>query len=245
MTKKILKIRIFFIKKIIDLNEKFYFENKIQKFYKKNSTCNLVIDVGANKGQSIDLFLKINPNAIIHAFEPNDDLFDLLTQKYKNNKNIFLYKFGISKTNGIKVFHQNIFDYTSSFENVNEHSKEVIKKAKILGVKPDELISKSYEVKTIRLIDFINEKKIDNIDVLKIDTEGHEYECLEGLFDNNELNNHFIKYIQIEKLNNDMYESSKDSCKLLEENNFMKFKSFHHGFGNFDDIVFVNKNSKC
>lgn len=245
MKKTLLKIRILIIKKLIDLNEKFFFENKILKFYKKNSSCNLIIDVGANKGQSIDLFLKINPNAIIHAFEPNNDLFELLTKKYKNNKNVFLYAFGISKTNGNKIFHQNIFDYTSSFESVNKNSKEVIKKARILGVKPTDLISKSYQVTTIRLIDFINEKKLVNIDVLKIDTEGHEYECLEGLFYDNEFNKHFIKYIQIEKLNNDMYDSSKDSCRLLEENNFIKFKSFHHGFGNFDDIVFVNKNTKC
>jgi len=245
MKKKILNIRILIIKKLIDLNEKFFFENKIFNFYKKNSLCDIIIDVGANKGQSIDLFLNINPNAIIYAFEPNNDLFELLTKKYKNNKNVFIYKFGVSNITGKKLFHENIFDYTSSFEIINENSKDVIKKAKILGVKPEDLISKTYEVRTIRLTDFIKKQKIENIDVLKIDTEGHEYECLEGLFVDNENNKCNIKYIQIEKLNNDMYDSSKDSINILELNNFVKFKYFHHGFGDFDDIIFLNKNYKC
>ena len=36
----------------------------------------IIFDVGANKGQSIDRFLKINNNSLIHSFEPNIDEFN-------------------------------------------------------------------------------------------------------------------------------------------------------------------------
>ena len=35
----------------------------------------IIFDVGANKGQSIERFKKIFPNAEIHSFEPNKDEF--------------------------------------------------------------------------------------------------------------------------------------------------------------------------
>ena len=39
-------------------------------------------------------------------------------------------------------------------------------------------------VKTITLDKYLNENKIKNIDLIKIDTEGHEFEILKGLKEN-------------------------------------------------------------
>ena len=65
-------LRIRFIKALVDINEKLFFERKLYAFYKREFQNNLglVIDVGAKKGQSIDFFLRINRDCEIHALEP-------------------------------------------------------------------------------------------------------------------------------------------------------------------------------
>lgn len=232
-------LRVFLVKKYIDINEHVFFERKLKKFYKNNSENKIILDVGANKGQSIDFFLKINSEAIIHAFEPNQELYEKLVKKYKNFDNVFIHHIGISNKTGTQIFHQNILDYTSSFEEININSTETKRKSKILGVQPNQLIKMKYEVKTITLKDFIEEQKLTKIDILKIDTEGHEYACLAGLFDLKPLNC-YIDFIQIEKLNNDMYKTN-NTHQILKDNNFDTEIEIHHGFGNFDDVIYKNK----
>ena len=46
----------------------------------------IVIDCGAHAGLVTDLLLDCG--AIVHSFEPNDILFPILQNKYKNNKNV-------------------------------------------------------------------------------------------------------------------------------------------------------------
>ena len=172
--------RIWLIDKILYLLEKLLFYRKLIKFY-KNKNLNSVIDVGANIGQSIDLFLKINPQCKILAFEPNPSLFQKLIIKYKNNSNIKLFQLGISNTEGSKTFYENVLHTTSSFEELDLNSKYLKSKSKILGVNPEEIVKSQYPVKVTTLAK-VNEETQLQIDVLKIDTEGHEFACLEGLF---------------------------------------------------------------
>jgi hypothetical protein len=61
-----------------------FFYPKLKRFYKKNlkKTNINILDVGANKGQSIDFFLKVNSNiAKIDAFEPNNKLILFIYKK--------------------------------------------------------------------------------------------------------------------------------------------------------------------
>lgn len=73
-----MNIRIKLIQALISINENIFFYPKLRRFYEKiNKSTNqrIIIDVGANKGQSIEFFLKIFKNAIIYAFEPNPKLY--------------------------------------------------------------------------------------------------------------------------------------------------------------------------
>lgn len=80
-------LRTKIIQKLVHFNESIFFYPKLKKFYTTHLNKNTinVIDVGANKGQSIDFFLKINKNSTINSFEPNKKLFHLLQNKYKTN----------------------------------------------------------------------------------------------------------------------------------------------------------------
>ncbi len=238
-------VRVKIIKAFVDLIEKNFFERAILKFYKEEfkTPCNTVIDVGANKGQSIDFFLKLNPDCEISALEPNPELFQLLTKKYSGNKKIKLYNVGISNHSGEKLFFENVFDYTSSFEDVNPDSEYLKRKAKILGVKPENIVSNKYQVNVITLNEFIRDNiPSASIDVLKIDTEGHEFYCLEGLFTGDAANR--LQYIQIENHNDDMYKNRVPYDQihaLLNKNNFVEYKIVPHGFGNLDEVVYKRK----
>lgn len=234
-------IRIFIIRKLLGLIENIFYEKKLIKFYKKiffQNRLNYVIDVGVNRGQSINLFQKINKNVEINGFEPNPSLFDKLILKYSNNPKITIYNLGCSENNGKKLFYENILDESSGFEEINYKSEWVKKKSKILGIKSKNLIDKKYYVNVIALSEFLKPKQ--TIDLIKIDVEGHEYMVLKGLFKKYI----DVKFIQFEVHNDNMYKNSIDYIKivdLLNDNRFFELKTIKHSFGNINDVIFQKK----
>jgi FkbM family methyltransferase len=234
-------LRVRTIQFLINLNENLIFYPRLKAYYRKTLKKSdiVVVDVGVNKGQTIDFFLKISPNVKVIGFEPNNNLFKFLINKYKSNSNIKLFQKGISSQTGRLVFNENIMDETSTFEEVNIDSEYLKKKAKVLGLeKLDQMIVNRYEVDVISLSDFLEENKITEIDVLKIDAEGHEYNCLLGLF--KEKLNCKVHYIQLESHNDDMYDrkTEKEMEALLQKNNFSLDAKIKHGFGNLDELVY-------
>ena len=236
-------IRIKFIKYIIDLNESLIFERRLRNHYRSifGNSLKTVVDVGANKGQSIDFFKIINKDCSVYAFEPNKTLYNKLLEKYKDDKKVQIFNMGVSDALGTKEFYQNVLDYTSSFEPVNQDSAYLQKKAMILGVSPENIVNATYDVETTTLSHFINTTISIPIDILKIDVEGHEFQCLVGLFDQDIKVQ--IRYIQLEQHNDDMYANATSFdviIKLLNKNGFVLQKTVKHGFGNLDELVFVN-----
>lgn len=234
--------RIKLITKLIHINENIFFYPKLKKIYQKiiSTESPVILDVGSNKGQSIDFFLNIYPDSIIYGFEPNERLARDLAIKYKKNVNIKIFNCGISDKKGKLILSETITSETSTFEELNYDSDYLKLKAKILGVSPKNIISNKYEVDVVTLSEFISQNKIKKIDILKIDTEGHEYKCLLGLFGNGEHCN--IKYMQIEQHYDDMYSNIATFGainELLAKNDFTILEKIKHGFGDFEEIVFA------
>ena len=170
-----------------------------------------------------------------------------IQNKYKTNtkqiQNIRLHNFGVSNIKGELVFHENILDETSTFEELNLDSKYLEKKAKVLGVTKENIVVANYKVNVIRLVDFLKENPEKEYDFLKIDVEGHELQCLQGLFANEETVLP-IRFIQLESHNDDMYLSNnqhEDIETILNKNGFEKTAEIKHGFGDFVEIIFENK----
>ena len=154
-----------------------------------------------------------------------------------------MHNFGISNIKGEMVFHENILDETSTFEELNLDSKYLEKKAKVLGVTKENIIVDNYKVDVIRLVDFLKENTNKEYDVLKIDVEGHELQCLQGLFAD-EGTVLPIRFIQLESHNNDIYLSNNqrhDIETILNTNGFEKIAEIKHGFGDFAEIIYENK----
>jgi FkbM family methyltransferase len=237
-----MNIRIKLIQLLIEINEKIFFYPKLKSFY-KNASINInspvILDVGANKGQSIDFFKAIYPTCVIYAFEPNPRLFTALEKKYRDFKNIRLINKGVSDASGILELKETVTDETSTFEELNYDSNYLKMKSAILGVDPKDIVLKTHQVEVIKLSDFITENKLSEIHAIKIDTEGHELKCLMGLFSG--INSSTIKYIQLENHNDDMYfqKSGKQTIsELLTKNGFPHYFKISHGFGDFEELIY-------
>lgn len=241
-----MKLRIRIIQMFLDLLEALFFYNKLKNFYisilggKKNIT---VLDVGSNKGQSIEFFKGVDKNARIYGFEPNSELFNKLMKKYEKDSNVSVANAGVSSKEGTLTLHENVMNETSTFEKLNHDSDYLKRKAKVLGVPVEKLTKKSYDVEVMTLSSFIKSKEDIFIDIIKIDVEGHEYDCIKGLFSDPDFKVP-VRIIQLEKHMSDMVLNSKSDKidGLMQANGFKEVHRIKHSFGGFFELFYENQN---
>lgn len=151
------------------LKKKKYFSNKKKQ----------IIDIGANDGISYKSIRKFLKNNTIISYEPQKYKFNDLKFLKKKDKNYLIYNFALSdnNSNDKKIFVPLYKKYMLSyFAGINK--KEVIfRLKKSLFVKN---LLKKISFKTLK----IKIRKLDNFNLnpsfIKIDVEGHEYECILG-----------------------------------------------------------------
>ena len=176
------------------------FEKEIVKFV-NNKRRLTIFDVGCYRG----VFTKTISNLIgrkKHKFY----LFDInrKVKKYIQNliklKNFYYNEIALSNKNG-----KSNYNYNSFFESAGSSISNIVKddmrwnfsRRLLLGFflyKTKDFTK--YKVNTITLDNFIKKKKINSIDILKIDIEGSEYELLKGA--KNTLKKNKIKIILVE-----------------------------------------------
>ena len=119
------RFRLFLITAYIRLNEIVLFYPRLKKVFKNKLGYppSVVLDIGANKGQTISFFKNLNKNVKIFSFEPTPSLFRYLENKYKSFSDIKIYELAASSYNGERVFFENYFDETSSFSKLNYESE--------------------------------------------------------------------------------------------------------------------------
>ena len=115
----------------------------------------VVLDVGANVGM-FSLFIKDWARKI-YAVEPSRRIFACLKENTKDWDNIEIFNVGFFNRRGRQPLYGD-----------GEQTPQTMMK---LG-------NKQELVNTITIEEFMNENKIDHIDVMKIDTEGAEYVIL-------------------------------------------------------------------
>jgi FkbM family methyltransferase len=208
--------------------------NYLQKLDLKNG-----FDIGAHEGETLEYFLKIKSMNKIYAFEPQVKIYKKLYKRFNSNNKIILNNLALSNKIEDKVFFINVLSSTSSFSVLDKNSLWLKIKNMILNEKNS--IKDSISLKTSTIDYYVNENNIDMIDLLKIDTEGHEYEVLMGA--QKTINENKIKYLLIELHYSKMYKnySRIKIEEFLKNNNFTLLKSFKFPFHTFVDNLYEYK----
>ena len=231
--------------KIID----FFYQKKKYSFLKKkiSNNINILIDVGAHHGDTINEFLKIFSIEKIYAFEPSKKNFIKLKDKVtkiekRNNVKIKIFPLGIGKKEEILSLNEITDGVSNTFNNLNVNSIYFKKKKFIttfFGIK--KFINDKVPTKIIRLKDFLEQEKINKIDFIKIDTEGFEFNILLGLEEDIKK----VKFILFEHHYDNMIVKNykyKDIHKLLIDHGFQKIFKTKMPFRKSFDYIYENKN---
>ena len=167
----------------------------------------IIFDVGANKGQSILRYKKIFPKSIIHSFEPNKNEVEKLVLKYQNENSIVLNNVAVGEKPGNLDFNitASATSGHSSFKNLIPNTTWIKERSKKLNIDSKNYTTKKVNTKVITLDDYCNDKNIQQIDILKIDTQGYEDKVLEGAIKLLKLNK--IKLIELELIFSEIYQN--------------------------------------
>lgn len=177
-------------KDFIGLNEYTYFTfnevfNTNMYYFENNKKNPFIIDCGTNIGISVLYFKKIFPESKIICFEPDDKNFEILNQNIISQnweKNVNVIKKGVSNRNAIV-----------NFTNEGHAGSKII-------ITDDTELNNFSKIEIIDLIEFINNQN-EQIDFLKLDIEGSEFEIVPRL---NEVNSKIDRlYIEFHCVDND------------------------------------------
>lgn len=148
--------------------ERFVMRTVLKGYIQKENL--IVFDVGANVGDYSKEIRGEFPDAIVYAFEPNPNTFEIMTKNLAHLK-INCKNLGVSSSS-VK---QKIYTYLG--DKTSQHAS--IYKNVLLDLhKKNRLVEMDSNNTTLDA--FCSDNKIDVIDFLKIDTEGHELEVLKG-----------------------------------------------------------------
>jgi len=224
-----MKILFNLIVKLID----FFYKKKIISFFMSNleHTPDTLIDVGAHKGETILDFLNSFKFKNIYSFEASNKTFHDLELKLKKIKkkfnltNIEIFNLAVGNSNEKNIFYEQPDSNSSTFNIIDKNSSYFKRKNKILSfffLNNKNIVNKT-EIFQIKLGEFIRQKNINYVDILKIDTEGYEFEVIKGL----EQEIKKIKFIYFEHHYDNMI---KKNYKYSDIHNYLKINGFSKVF---------------
>ena len=209
---------------------------RIGKFL-KNKLIKTIIDVGAHKGEFIQNVIHIDGVTKIIAFEPQKKIFSILKKKFINNNKINLNNFALSDVVEKKLMKINKMTATSTLNDINKNSLYFKFKSFLLNEKNSVIFEE--EIDTITFDFFFKQEIFDQITLLKIDTEGYEFNVLKGC----EKKIREIKYVLIENQFSKMYKNVnfKDCHNFLTQKNFRILKKFRFPTLHYEDRLYENE----
>src|SRR5437016_4307825 len=85
------------------------------KMLLKDTRRPIVLDVGANTGQSVALFRRLLPDCQIHCFEPGQSAYRELERNTAGLADLRIHQVGVGATSGVRRFLENDHSDMSSF----------------------------------------------------------------------------------------------------------------------------------
>jgi len=192
----------------------------------------LILDIGANVGQSVERFKKIFPSSTIHSFEPSPETFRKLSQNVSTQKNVVIWNCGIGASICRQEFLENTSSVRSSFLGWSTTSWGQVKTKTVVD---------------ITTIDhFLEAHHIGYVNILKSDTQGYDFEVFKGA--ERTMRENRIGLLYFEFIFSDMYKnlpSFDEVFRYLIDRNFslVSIYNIHHQkrLAIEADLLFVNR----
>jgi len=184
----------------------------------------LIFDVGANRGQSAEIYRVLFERCTIHAFEPHPAMFEALRQGLGGLDRVVLNHAALGDRVGSALLHQTSHAESASLLALNPESWW----GQALDIRPQG----TTEVALDTIDHYCAERAITTIDFLKLDVQGFEPECLRGA--HRMLSERRIGVIQAELTYHRLYERAtrfSDVEGLLEPYGYRLFTIFDVSVG--------------
>jgi len=134
----------------------------------------LIVDVGANRGQFTLIARKLYPQAIIHAFEPLTEPARVFHRILGSDAGVILHPCAIGREKARATMHITKKDHSSSLLPTTETLTAMFPCTAEKGTRP---------VDVITLSEALGDAAIPAASLLKIDVQGYELEVLKGCED--------------------------------------------------------------
>lgn len=191
----------------------------------------IVMDVGANIGQSVNTYKELLPHCEIHSFEPGPATFEVLKKNVSSHSNVHVNNLAVGSLSGKKTFLENSYPNMSSFLRPDEYCW-------------GEIVAEN-EVEVTTLDRYCEEKGIQHVSLLKTDTQGYEFEVLKGAAEL--LRSNRIEMIFMEVIFSAMYKdlpTFDEVYRFLLDRNFklVAFYQFYYqqDTASWSDALFIN-----
>jgi FkbM family methyltransferase len=186
------------------------------------------LDIGCNKGYYLSRWCG-NKDIMIYAFEPNPELYENLLSEYKDYENVKILPFAIHDEDGSCDFYISENPSASSLKKY-DYSDE-------FSAERGLYIKKTILVETKRIDTFLNENNITEVEFIKSDTQGNDFNVIKSLGDKISI----VKRIMVEAFTggNNLYENEGKENEITEymiSNNFYLDSKSQQG--NYADLVF-------
>jgi len=184
-------------------------ENLLRKLSYSGFEPRTILDVGANKGQWYQLAKAYFPGSRIISVEPSITSFSVLKAVNKEDS----FNIALTISDGVLDFYERGF--------ASEHSS-----LSMFGSKydDDDSVTARHKVVAKRLDSFLQSIQVERLDILKIDTEGHDRNVLEG--STYFLKNQLITIVEFEYNQKWLLTKSclRDAIELLASNGYSIYK---------------------
>ncbi|MEY3194152.1 MAG: hypothetical protein RIQ78_249 [Bacteroidota bacterium] len=141
--------------------------------YYQEKPGDVILDIGANIGSMTLQFAQKVPQGRVYAFEPTQYALGKLMKNLSLNPTL---------AERITVVNAFVSDESAQQPDIQAYSSWKVDGSKSTPVHEIHLgaVMDTTGISAISLDDFVQENKIDRINYIKIDTDGHEYKVLKG-----------------------------------------------------------------
>jgi len=216
----------------------------------------VIFDVGANIGATLEEFKDWWPDSVVHCFEPQQECWKSLEERKGQYKvgEVVINRFAAGSTSADQAifYTHDISSGISGFNKVNLQSQDSIHLQRLLESESPALseyrqsVNHARTVRLSRLDEYMKASSVQRVNLLKIDTQGHEPEVLEGF--GRQLAD--VDVVITELMFYDYYERSlsfSDIERFLLPAGFQLYDICHiaknpmNGRTDWVDVIYVNK----